>query len=210
MRSDAAPADYDGDVTTTDTRTPDTPARIESRGLGVLLVVGGLLGLVASATLAIERIELLKNPDYVPSCNFGAVLSCSNVMESAQAEAFGFSNPLIGLVCFPIVVTIGAIVISGVRLPEWIWAGLQIGVVFGVAFVTWLQFHSFFTIKFLCPWCILVWFVTIPIFWYVTMRNLGSWAPENGIVRGLRNWHALVLSLWLLAVAAGILFRNFA
>ena len=48
---------------------------------------------------------------------------------------------------------------------------------FGVVFVHWLIFQSLYVIGALCPYCMVVWAVTIPIFWYVTLHNLRSAAP---------------------------------
>ncbi|GAB3403241.1 vitamin K epoxide reductase family protein [Flindersiella endophytica] len=170
-----------------------------------LLVVGGAVGLAAAFTLTLEKLALLRDPAYVPTCSINPVLSCGSVMTKPQAEAFGFPNPLLGLVCFTIVVTVGVALLGGARLPRWIWLGLQAGVTFGAVFVHWLIYQSLYVIGALCPYCMAVWAVTIPIFWYVTLDNLGSgrlpgpsW--QRGVVRGLTNYHAVALTLWFLAV----------
>jgi hypothetical protein len=61
------------------------------------ILIAGVIGLTASATLLIEKIEMLKNPAYVPSCSINPVLSCGSVMVRPEASAFGFPNPLIGV-----------------------------------------------------------------------------------------------------------------
>ena len=48
--------------------------------LAWLYVIGGLVGLVAAAALLIERIELLKDPDYIPTCSLNPVMACGSVM----------------------------------------------------------------------------------------------------------------------------------
>jgi hypothetical protein len=43
----------------------------------------------------------------------------------------------------------------------------------------------------LCPWCMLVWSVTIPLFWVVTARNFAEGAyggALTGFGRALRSW----------------------
>jgi len=189
----------------TGTEAPHSP-----RGLGALLTGGGLVGLIAAYTLTHDKIELFKNPDYVPSCNFSAILSCTNVMKSEQSSAFGFPNPLLGLIGFSVVITLGVLLLAKTDFPEWVWAGLQVGVLFGVAFVTWLQYESIYQISALCPWCMVVWSVTIPIFLYVTLRNLRAWIPGNPVVEFLRDWHALVLALWYIAIGTAIFIRFYA
>ena len=170
-----------------------------------LLVVGGAVGLVAAFTLMVEKIALLRDPAYVPTCSINPILSCGSVMTKPQAEAFGFPNPLLGLVGFTIVVTVGVALLGRARLPRWFWLGLQAGVTFGAVFVHWLIYQSLYVIGALCPYCMAVWAVTMPIFWYVTLHNLGSGQLPvpgrlRGVVRAVTNYHAVALTLWYLAV----------
>jgi uncharacterized membrane protein len=158
-----------------------------------VLLVGGVVGLAAAFTLTVEKIALLRDPEYIPSCSINPILSCGSVMSTDQAEAFGFPNPLLGLVGFTIVVTIGVALLAGATFPRWFWLGLQAGVVFGVVFVHWLIYQSLYSIGALCPYCMVVWAVTIPIFWYVTLHNLA-------FVRPLVNYHGVVLTVWYLLI----------
>ena len=182
----------------------------QPRGLAALLAVGGLIGLIASFVLTLDKLELLKNPDFIPACDLGSIVSCSNVMKSDQATIFGFMNPLLGLIGFSAVITLGIVLLARVDLPEWIWAGLQVGTLAGVVMVHWLAYQSLYSIGALCPYCMVVWSVTIPIFFYVTLRNLRAWIPGSSITVFLRGWHALIIALWILAIAAAIFFRFFA
>ncbi|MEV0287641.1 vitamin K epoxide reductase family protein [Kribbella sp. NPDC050820] len=157
------------------------------------LLVGGLIGLAASAVLTVEKIAILRDPAYVPSCSINPVLSCGSVMTKPQAEAFGFPNPLIGIAGFAVIATVGAALLAGASFRRWFWLGLQAGVTFGVGFVHWLIFQSLYRIGALCPYCMVVWAVTIPIFWYVTLHNLRRRFAFHGVV--LTVWAVLVLSL---------------
>lgn len=177
----------------------------QERPLAIGLLVGGLVGLVAAAVLLIERIRLAEDSSYVPTCSINPVLSCGNVMESAQASLLGFPNPVIGVAAFPVVVATGAALLAGARLARWYWAGLQVGVTVAMAFVAWLVFQSLYRIGALCPYCMVVWAVVIPLFWYVTARNaaagvLGS-SSGGRLATGLRDWRApLVFGTFLLVV----------
>lgn len=122
------------------------------RGLGWLYLLGGAVGLLASFALAIEKIAKLRNPDYVPTCSLNPVISCGSVMDSAQAEAFGFPNPLIGIASFAVIITAGAVLLAGLRPPRWFCLGLQSGTTFGAAFVHWLIYQSLYEIGALCPY----------------------------------------------------------
>jgi uncharacterized membrane protein len=187
-----------------DTAVEDTRA---SRGLGLLLTIGGAIGLVSAAVLIIEKINFLKEPDKTLSCDLNAFVSCGGVINTDQASAFGFPNPIIGVAGFAIVVTIGVLVLARVKLPSFFWAGLQAGVIFGIAFVTWLQVQSIYEIQKLCPWCMVVWTVMIPIFIWVTARNLRAYAPGNPVSRFVGNWTLLINILWYVAVIAAIWFK---
>ena len=48
----------------------------------------------------------------------------------------------------------------------------NIGVAAALAFVIWLIAQSIYVLAVLCPWCMLTWVVTIPVFWAVTLYNL--------------------------------------
>lgn len=178
--------------------------------LGLILVVCGLIGFTASADLAIEKVHLLKDPSYEPSCNLSPLLSCGSVMVTPQAEAFGFPNPFIGVAGFAIVTTVGMALLAGAQFKRWFWLGLQTGTVFGVGFVTWLQYQSIYNIGALCPWCMVVWTVTIPIFLYVTLYNLrerhiasqGRWRVMSVF---LQRHHANILLIWYAIILLAIL-----
>lgn len=181
----------DGDGSPVDAPTP--------RGIAWLYVVGGLIGLIASAALLIEKIQTLLNPDYIPSCSFNPIVSCGSVMDSSQAALFGFPNPLIGIAAFPVVITAGVALLAGFSPPRWFWVGLQVGTTLGVVLVHWLIYQSIYEIQALCPYCMVVWVVTFPIFWYTTLRNLAGRAAV------LTRFHSLLLLVWYLAIVVLIL-----
>lgn len=183
----------------------------ESRGLGLLLTIGGAIGLLSAAILIIEKVNYLQNKaDGKPtdlSCDLNAFVSCGGVINTDQASAFGFPNPIIGVAGFALVVTLGVLLLARVSLPAFVWAGLQAGVLFGIGFVTWLQVQSIYEIEKLCPWCMVVWTVMIPIFIWVTARNLRVYAPDNPVSRLVGDWTLLINILWYVAVIAAIWFK---
>lgn len=173
--------------------------------LAWLLLVGGLIGLAASFVLTVEKIALLRDPGYVPSCSINPVLSCGSVMQRTQAEVFGLPNSLLGVVGFSVVAATGAALLGGARLARWYWLGLQAGVTAGAVFVHWLIFQSLYRIGALCPYCMVVWAVTMPVFWYVTLRNLRP--VRAPLVRTVARYHGVSLTLWFTVLAALILQR---
>ena len=170
-----------------------------------LLVIGGIIGVLSAAILTVEKFQLLENPSIQLSCDLNPIIACGSVIGTDQASAFGFPNPIIGLVGFAVVATIGMALLAGAQFKRWFWLGLQAGATFGVAFVTWLQYQTIFNIGALCPYCMVVWSVTIPIFWYVTQYNL----REEHIVLPARlkstgafvqKYHADILFVWFMAI----------
>jgi uncharacterized membrane protein len=151
---------------------PDTPVRSGTRALGVILLILGVLGLVAAFELSLEKVLTLQDPDHVPACNVGVLVGCSVNLGSWQGALFGFPNPFLGLMAWPVVVTIGVALIGGVRFPRWFWLGFNLGVAGALVFVGWLIAQSIYALDVLCPWCMLTWAVTIPTFWLVTLDNL--------------------------------------
>ena len=184
-----------------------TPETETSRGLGIFLALAGSIGLFAAAILIIEKINLLENPKDALSCDLNPFVSCGNVINTDQASAFGFPNPLMGVSGFAIVVTLGVLIAAGVKLPSFVRVGLWLGTLFGICFVTWLQFQSIYEIGSLCPYCMVVWSVMIPIFVLVSAWVLRSLHPDAGVTRFVNDWSFLIIGLWIVAVAAAIWFE---
>lgn len=163
-----------------------------------LLVICGALGLLASWVITIDKFKLLEDPNFTPACSLNPIISCGSVMKSAQAHAFGFPNPMIGLVAFPIVICLAVGLLAGARYRRWFWLGLQAGTVFGVGFITWLQDQSLYHINALCLWCSLAWAVTILLFWYTAVHNMKHGViPVPAAVRAaVLEFHWVVPALW--------------
>jgi uncharacterized membrane protein len=188
-------------------RPEPAPPGVEVRAPSAAWVlIAGVLGLAASLTLTVERIELLKNPDYVPSCSINPILSCGSVMVTPQAQAFGFPNPLIGIVAFTVVVVTGVLAVAGVALPRWYWVGLATGTLLGVGFIHWLIFQSLYRIGALCPYCMVVWAVTIPLLVVVASIALEP-VRRSGVARVVHQWRWSIIALWFAAVTLLILVR---
>ena len=181
------------------------------KAMPYILVICGFIGLLCSLIILYDKIELLKNPDFKLPCNLNPVISCGSVMESKQANAFGFPNPFIGIIGFSVVITIGMAILAGAaKLKRWFWLGLQAGTIFGLLFIHWLFYQSVYHINALCPYCMVVWTMTITLFWYVTLYNI-----QTGVIKltgqaqtigfFLRRHHLDILILWFLVIAAFIL-----
>jgi uncharacterized membrane protein len=191
--------------------TRTQPMRSFARFIPRLLIVGGIIGLICSFIISYDKVQLLKNPSFSPNCDLNPIISCGSVMSSKQGEAFGFPNPWIGLVSFGILITVGmALLALNNKEParlfrRWFWLGLQAGTIFGVLFVHWLFFQTVYRIHALCPYCMVVWVVTITTFWYTLLYNI-----ETGVIRlpaklqtaggFARKHHLDILIFWLLVI----------
>lgn len=178
--------------------------------LPYIFIIAGVIGLAMAFIIMYEKLQLANNPGYIPSCNLNPVISCGSVMKSKQSNAFGFSNPIVGLAAFPVLITTGVVLLSGAKLKRWYYLGLEAGTIFGIGFTHWLFFESVYRIHALCPYCMVVWIMTITTFWYTTLYNIQA---GNIRVKGklkiftnfLARHHLDILILWLIIIAALIL-----
>jgi uncharacterized membrane protein len=190
--------------------TPDSrsPARVPAASAWFVLIAG-VIGLAASMTLTVEKIDILLNPSYVPSCNINPIVSCGSVMVTPQASILGFPNPLLGLVGFTVVIVTGVLAVTKVSLPQWYWIGLTIGILIGVAFVHWLIFQSLYRIGALCPYCMVVWVITVSLL--VVVAPIASRPAlqrrRTGAAWVLYQWRWSITALWFTAVFLLIMVR---
>jgi uncharacterized membrane protein len=204
-----------------DVSTPQPPS--SSAGVGSsrlatawLLIVLGAAGLVASALLVIERVNVAVDPDYVPACSINPILSCTSAMLSPQGELFGFPNPLLGVAGFPVVIATGAALLAGASMARWYWTGMWLGGLGAMAFMHWLIGESLFSIESLCPYCMVVWAATTPLFAVMSAYALPRGALGDRVARStvvgdllaLRWW---LVGLWFVVLAAliGIVFWDY-
>ena len=175
-----------------------------------VLVVGGIIGLLASSILTIEKMHVLANPDYQPSCSISPVVACSPVMNSWQSSTFKFPNMFIGLAGFGMVWAVGMMLFAGAKnLKKWFWWCFQAGATFGAFFITWLQIASVYDIGKLCIYCMVVWAVTVPIFWTTTAYNLqeNNIALPKKISNFLSNNSGKMIALHYLLIVVLIFFE---
>ena len=195
-----------GEVSPAEPDSPEHGGVHVGRLSALWVLIAGVVGLSSALALTIEKVELLKNPAYVPTCSLNPALSCGSVMVTPQAAVFGFPNSLIGIVSFTVVLVTGVLAVARVQLPRWYWAGLAVGTLLGTVFVHWLIYQSVFTIGALCLYCMVVWSMTIPLLVVVTTIAV---QPQRGnaVLRGLHTWRWSIVALWFTAVILLCLVR---
>lgn len=187
---------------------------VKRKILCYILIIGGLIGLIASFALTYDKIQILSDPTYHPGCSINPILSCGSMMSSEQASLLGVPNTIFGIAGYSALITLGVILLAGVTVKRWLWLALQAGVTVAVLFVHYLFFQGVFRINAICPWCFAVWMSTIPVFWYTTVYNLraknfvlpgkaGKWIGKQIVAH-----HGNILLAWYLAIFA-ILLQHF-
>lgn len=170
----------------TDTETPR-----RSPILAIFLIVAGALGWWAAFSLTLDKFLVLTDPQADLDCNFSVIVQCGANLSSWQGSVFGFPNPLLGLGGFVAPIAVGVSLLAGARFARWYWALFNVGIAGALAFVIWLISQSIYVLGVLCPWCMLVWSVVIPMFWVVTARNLaeGVYGERlRRLGRGIQSW----------------------
>ncbi|MFJ4169223.1 vitamin K epoxide reductase family protein [Paenarthrobacter sp. NPDC089714] len=188
---------------------PDTlPAMVRNRPFGWLLLVTGVIGWLASGALVLEKLQVLQDPNHITACDVNPWISCGTVMKTWQSSLFGFPNMFIGIVAFAIIITTAMGLLSGARFARGYWIGLQAGVTLGFVFVIWLWSQALYAINVLCPFCMVVWAVMIPMFVWVTIRNLstGVIKAPAALVKLVADSGWIIVALLYVAVIATIFF----
>lgn len=180
---------------------------------GTVLVCASV-GLLASFVLSVEKLELLKNPDTVLSCSINVVLNCASVMKTWQAAVFGFPNSYIGLMAYPVLITLCVAYFAGARFKPWFMVGAQVGATLGLIFAYWLFFQSVYVIQILCPWCLLVTLATTIIFEALLRYNLrentfGLNKARHNTAKALlaKDYDKLLAATWLVVLVALVLIK---
>jgi uncharacterized membrane protein len=183
----------------------ENSARFIERAIPWIVAVCSIVAFAAAVVLLVEKLKLIDNPAYVPTCSINPVLSCGSIMKSSQAEAFGFPNPLLGIVGFGLLSILGAGLLLGFRPSKPLWVAVQAAVTFAFGFVLWLIFQSLHRIEALCPYCMVVWAAVIVLSWYVTLHNL-RFFQKPGRVRSVADralaFHGVILTAAFVGLTA--------
>ena len=171
------------------------------RSLARIFIVAGAIGWFASASLLIERVKSLQNPTKDLACDISPFVACGPLFDRWQASLFGFPNAMLGVAGFVVPIVIGFAIFAGAKFKGWFWRGAVIGLGLAWIFVTWLFTQSVYNIGVLCPYCLVVWLATIPMWWTVLVAttSLGFWGAK------IRN----LVAGWGIAYLPALIILNF-
>lgn len=136
-----------------------------SKSLWGVLTFASAVGLVASFIQTVEKINFASNPSTPLACDLNKIFSCSNVFDSWQSSVFGFSNSLMCIVFFAVVLGAGFAVISGGSLGAMYRKILHFFSVFFLGFGAWYLWQSAYVIGALCIFCIFCYAGVIAMNW---------------------------------------------
>ncbi|CAL9628530.1 hypothetical protein SUDANB120_06038 [Streptomyces sp. enrichment culture] len=168
------------------------------RGFTWLPATAGGAGFIASFAITVDEFALLRDADFAPSDNPGPVLSCADVMSSAQASVSGFPHPLIGHAGYPAVVATGCGLLAAARHRPWFRTRHNVGTLLGDGFCMWLTSRALYDTGALRLRCRPAWAATIALFRYTTVHNRrhGVIRAPRALASGVREFNWAVPTTW--------------
>lgn len=189
-----------------------TSVATRDRVFALATIILGAIGLFAAFELATEYIKTLQSPGYVPNCAVSVLVTCGPNMGSWQGSIFGFSNTILGLMGFVAPIAVGVAILAGAQFSAWFWWLYRAGLLFATGFIFWLAYQSIFKLGTLCPWCMVVWTVTLPLFFFTLFRpeatGTSPASPRTQkLFASLHSWAWVLVLLSYLLIAAVAQFQ---
>lgn len=181
----------------------------------LIMMIASAVALGASFILSAETLQLARHPEDALGCDVNAVVSCSAVAQSWQAEIVKFAglsypNAFFGIAAESVFVTIAVIGMARVTVPRWFATCTWLGGLAALAYSYWLSTQSLFVIHALCPWCLTLMFSTTIQFIAlshatVTVQGLPSKGSGKPVPAILAKYYRLNIDLmidvlWLVAL----------
>ncbi|RSX55639.1 vitamin K epoxide reductase [Bifidobacterium dolichotidis] len=179
----------------------------------IMLLATGT-ALVVSFILSAETLQMAREPHQLLSCDVNAVLSCSTVAQSWQAEIVKFGglsypNAFFGIAAESVFATIAVLGLAKVKMPRWFAICTWLGGLAALAYSYWLTSQSMFVIHAMCPWCMVLMFSTTIQFMALSHATVTvQCLPRKA--QGLRKYYRLnfdlmVDVLWVVALCVLII-----
>ncbi|QQS17981.1 hypothetical protein IPL68_04995 [Candidatus Saccharibacteria bacterium] len=152
------------------------------------IVFGSFIGGAASFMQAIERItwgEQLAAPKQL-ACDLSGSFSCSSVFGAWQSSVFGFSNSLLCVAFFAVMLGFGLAALGADRLSKNARLVAQFFSLFFLAFGAWYISQTIFVVGSLCIYCIACYFGVILINWGWLRINAVDLPLKKSIRDGLQ------------------------
>ncbi|MBT1176105.1 vitamin K epoxide reductase family protein [Bifidobacterium callimiconis] len=190
----------------------------------LIMLLASVVALVVSFVLSAETLQLARDPGNKLDCDLNAVVSCSTVAQSWQAEIIKFNglsypNAFFGIAAESVFITVAVIGLIRVVVPRWFAVCTWLGGLAALMYAYWLFTQSVFVIHALCPWCLVLMFSTTIQFMALThasvaVQDLPRLDGRFGSLRrGLDSYYRLNADLmvdvvWVLALVAIIVVKE--
>ena len=187
----------------------------------LVMLLASAVALAVSFVLSADTLKLARNPGQQLGCDVNAVLSCSSVAQSWQAEivkigGLRYPHAFFGIAAESVFVPIVVIGLARVRMPRWFATCTWLGGLAALAYSYWLTSQSLFVIQALCPWCLALMFSTTIQF--MALSHATAVVQELPVrkedkARGLDTYYRLNYDLmvdvvWILALIAIIMVKD--
>ena len=183
-----------------------------SRAMAIWWIAAGVAGGIVSFLLYHEYIAQLRGDTPLISCSISPVVTCGPNLLSPGGNLLGFSNSVIGMVLFTGPIFAGASALAATEgLRAWYWRTYTVFVAGAFLLVHFFAYRSVFEYSSLCPWCMIIWLVTIPLFFTVAGWTLraGVWGTHGRTTQigaAILSWLPLIViaDYLLIAVCAQV------
>lgn len=182
---------------------------MKTRTTYAVMTLGGLAGMVAAFLQTLEKLELLKNPHAVLTCNINSVFSCTNVLNSWQSSVFGFPNSIMCLVLFTIFTTFALAGLFGSKMPHQLRLGVQALSLFTLGFALWFLWESTYKIGALCVYCVICFAGLLLVNWAWLRFNAGHLPYGKQLTAGFKRGTDMLAWFLLAAVVAFAILLHF-
>lgn len=175
----------------------------------LVLVLGSVLGVLSSFIQLIERINYADNPATSLACNINSVLSCSTVFDGWQSSVFGFSNSIICLTFFSIMLGVALSGKYGTKISYKLRLLMHLISLFFLVFGAWYLYQSAFSIGALCLFCTFCYIGVVSINWSWLRINFADIQIINNKKFIKAKEHGLdtfLWALWLLIISGMFVF----
>ena len=179
------------------TSTPTAPRTFRpGAGTAILWIVLSVVAWTVSFLLYREYIGQLTDVDPIFSCSISPIVTCGPNLLTPAGNLLGFTNSILGMLAFlgPIFAAVGALASPG-GMRAWYWRVFAVFVLGGFLLVHMFAYRSIFEFGSLCPWCMVVWLMTIPLFW-----SVASWSLRAGVWGAAPHRVGEVIGRWLVPI----------
>lgn len=179
------------------TSAPTAPRTFRpGAGTAILWIVLSAVAWVVSFLLYREYIGQLTDVEPTFSCNISPLVTCGPNLLSPAGNLLGFTNSILGMLALlgPIFAAVGALASPG-GMRAWYWRVFAVFVLGGYLLVHMFAYRSVFEFASLCPWCMVVWLATIPLFW-----SVASWTMRAGVWGTAPRRVGDVVATWLVPI----------